>query len=424
MKKVTLPFIFTFLIGLIFHTSSYSQSVPSFTGHAATDFITTPGYIHFNDFVYDVGLPAAAPAGTVSGWDMQTAFFFYDPVTDNLYVGVDFAGIFGDADGDGDPSTTSSWLSSLQGTDHSDLGDTEGFILAFDNGNDGNYDVYIGVSRIDDIGQFGIYLYTSDEDESPEFFPVSPTGSVLLHTEKHNALTPDLEFMVEDISNYVDNVCGVDFTIFAGSYEDGPIGEDHMDGRLEICNLPIELVEFNSLKSGRRIQLDWTTATENNNDYFEIQHATDANSNFKSIGQVNGSGTTNTPTSYTFFHSSPVKGNNYYRIKQVDFNGVEWFSWVVTRNYEGSADGQTIDVFPNPNIGEFMLGLPTVAIQTEALIRVIDTKGAVVSEEMVALDMGMTSYPVDVKGLSKGVYHVSLTLMSSQNTYNKSFVIR
>ncbi len=424
MKKVNLPFICTLLMGLMLHTSGSSQSVPTFTGNAAADFINTPGYIHFNDFVYDVGLPAAAPAGTVTGWDMQTAFFFHDPVTDNLYVGIDFASIFGDADGDGDPSATSSWLSSLQGTDHNDLSNTEGFILAFDNGNDGNFDVYIGVSRVDDITSFGVYEYTSDEDEAPEFFPVSSSASCILNTEKHNALFPDLEFMIEDISNYVDNLCGVDFTIFAGSYEDGPVGEDHMDGRLEVCNLPLDLIDLSAYKSGRRIELNWTTATERNNAYVEIQHATDENSNFKSIGRVDGSGTTNTPTSYTFFHDSPMKGNNYYRLRQVDFDGTEWYSWVITQHYSGEGDGRDIDIFPNPNTGEFMLGLPTVSRNTEALVRIIDNKGAVVSEVTTNLTTGQTSHPVDVKGLPEGVYHASLTLMSNLNTYNKSFMIR
>jgi len=241
-----------------------------------------------------------------------------------------------------------------------------------------------------------------------------------LHTEKHNALSPDLEFVVENISDHVDNLCGVDFTIFTGSYEDGPIGEDHMDGRLEVCNLPIELVEFIAFQNSSGVQLKWTTATEKDNAYFEIQHATDDNSEFKSIGRVDGSGTTYTPTSYTFLHNSPVKGNNYYRIKQVDINGVEWYSWVVTEYYEDSGDERDIDVFPNPNSGDFMLGLPNVVIDTEALIRIIDNKGAVASETVVNLTTGQISYPVNTKGLSKGIYHVSLTLMSSQNTYNKS----
>lgn len=424
MQKVNLPLIFTFLMGLIFHTSGNSQSVPFFTGYAATDFLTTPGSVHFNDFVHDVGLPVAAPVGTVSGWDIQTAFFFHDPVSDNLYVGIDFAGIFGDADGDGNPSTTSSWLDILDGTDHSDLSNTEGFVIAFDNGNDGNFDVYIGVSREGDISDFGIFVYTSDEDESPDFFPVSSTGACTLYTEKHNSQTPDLEFVVENITNYVDGVCGIDFTIFAGSYEDGGIGEDHLEGRLEICNLPIELVEFTTFQNSSGVRAKWTTATEKENAYFEVEHATDNNSEFKSIGRVGGSGTTYTSTSYSFLHNSPEKGNNYYRIKQVDVDGIEWYSWVVTEYYEGAGDGRSIDVYPNPNIGEFMLGLPTVSRDTDALIRIIDNKGAVVSETIANLITGQISHSINVKGLTEGIYHVSLTLMSSQNTYNKSFMVR
>jgi len=423
MAKVYLSIIFTFVVGLMFHSTAHSQDAPLFTGHAAADFINVAGYVHFNDFVYDVGLPAAAPAGTVSGWDMQTAFFYHDSAEDKLYVGVDFAGIFGDADGDGDPSSTSNWLNSLNGTDHPDLRETEGFILAFDNGNDGNFDVYIGVSRIDDISGFGIYLYTSDEDESPEIFPVPSTGSVLLYTVKHDGQTPDLEFIIEDISTYINDVCGVNFTIFAGSYEDGPIGEDHMSGSLEICTLPIHLISWSVEGKGRRVALEWTTETEKNNDYFEIQHATDFNSNFKSIGRVEGNGTTNSPTFYTFMHDSPKKGNNYYRIKQVDTNGVEWYSWVITKQYSGS-EGRVIEVFPNPNSGKFMLGLPTVAIDTEALIRVIDNKGVVISEQTASFYKGLTTHPINIKGLSEGVYHVLVTFMSSQNTYNKSFIVR
>jgi len=393
MKKVNLQIIFTFILGLLVHTVGNSQGTPSFTGNAATDFITTAGYIHFNDFVYDVGLPPAAPAGTVTGWDMQTAFFYYDQERDDLYVGVDFAGIFG------------------------------GFILTFDNGNDGTNDVYIGVSRMDDVTEFGIYVYTSDQDEAPEVFPVAATGSAVLHSYNHNSTNPDLEFKIEDISNYVDDLCGVNFNIFAGSYEDGPIGEDHMQGKLELCPLPIELVSMFTDGKGRRIAVEWTTATENNNDYFEVQHATDANSEFKTVGTVQGSGTTTSPTSYIFYHDSPVRGNNYYRLKQVDLSGSEWHSWVVTEQYQG-ADGSVIDVYPNPNSGQFMLGLPTVPTNTDALVRVIDSRGATALEENIMLNQGLTAYAIETQNLPKGIYHVSLTMMNSQNTYNKTFMIR
>lgn len=424
MQKVNLHIIFTLTLGLFLYIQGTAQGLPpSFTGNATSDFIGTPGYIYFNDFVQDVGLPAAAPASTQSGWDMKTVFFYHDEPADALYVGVDFAGIFSDADGNGDPSGTSSWLSSLSGTDHPDVSNTEGFILAFDNEGDGMYDIYIGVSREDELSDFGVFIYSSVMDEAPQSFPSASAGSVNLHSTTPNFINQDLEFRVNNISDYVGNLCGVDFTIFAGSYEDGPIGEDYMYGTLEVCTLPIELVSFRSNMQGRRVQLEWETATEENNDYFEVQHATDINSDFTVIGRVDGSGTINTPVSYEFYHDSPVEGNNYYKLRQVDYDGTETFTDIITEYYEG-ADGSVIEIYPNPNKGEFIIGLPTVKRTTDAALRIIDLRGRTLSEEVMTLSEGLTSIPVDVRGLNEGMYHVSLTLLKTQNTYNRSFMIK
>ncbi len=413
----------TLILALVFYHISYAQN-PVFTGNATADFLNAPGHQFFIDFANDVGLPNAAPNNTVSGWDIHTAFFYYDDVEDDLYVGIDFSGIFGDAEGNGDPSTSAPWLTALDGIDHPDLGNTEGFVLAFDNGGDGNYDAYVGVSRMDDISKFGIYQFTSDINVAPDQFPVAASGSVNLHTLTFDDNMPDLEFVIEDISNYVDDVCGVDFAMFAGSYEDGPVGEDHLNARLNLCgSLPVTFTSFLSATKGRRIQLDWSLATETDNDYFEIQHAADANSTFKTIGKVEGSGTTLVPTAYTFYHDSPIKGNNYYRIKQVDYDGVAWYSWVITERYEGG-DGSTIEVYPNPNTGEFMLGLPTIVADTDAQIRIIDTNGRTVAEQSLPLQAGITSHPINAKGLPGGYYYALLWLDITGNTYHKGFFVR
>lgn len=412
----------TFIMWLMFWGIGNAQN-PTFTGNAAADFFNTPGHQFFLDFADDVGLPNAAPSGTVTGWDIRTAFFYYDELADDLYVGIDFGGIFGDADGDGDPSTSALWLNALDGIDHANLGNTEGFVLAFDNGDDGNYDVYVGVSRMDDVAKFGLYMFTSDIDVAPDQFPVAATGACNLHSGTFDEMNPDLEFMIQGVSNYVDELCGVDFTIFAGSYEDGPIGEDQLNARLNICgSLPVSFNNFLSVPKGRRVQLDWNLATETNNDYFEIQHAVDANSVFKTIGKVEGGGTTTEPTSYSFYHESPAKGNNYYRIKQVDFDGIVWYSWVINEQYEG-ADGNTIEVYPNPNQGEFILGLPTVAIDTEGLIRIMDTSGKIVGEQTALFQEGQTSYPVNIERLPKGYYYTLLTLKNTGDTHRKGFFV-
>ncbi|MCP4659921.1 MAG: hypothetical protein GY856_31340, partial [bacterium] len=130
---------------------------PVFTGDAVADFAGLPTVIVVNDpGGIDVGVPAAAPPGTISGWDMNDAYLYYDPVADVLFVGIDCNGICGDADADGDGGTTSGWLAGLGGADLADYGGTELFTMIFDTNNNGTFDsggpdVIIGISSLTTI---------------------------------------------------------------------------------------------------------------------------------------------------------------------------------------------------------------------------------------------------------------------------------
>ena len=55
----------------------------------------------------NVGVPPNFPAGTISGWDIETTEFRYDPVADTMEVTLNTFGIAGDADGDNDPAVFS-----------------------------------------------------------------------------------------------------------------------------------------------------------------------------------------------------------------------------------------------------------------------------------------------------------------------------
>jgi hypothetical protein len=114
------------------------------------------------------------------------------------------------------------------------------------------------------------------------------------------------------------------------------------------CTLPVELIKFNAEKSGSAILVKWTTATEINNNYFEVQRSTDG-INFISIGTVKGTGTSSSPIEYTFNDLSPLLGTNYYRLVQHDYNGKKENSGVVSVTIEGIL----ISVFPNPSTDNF-----------------------------------------------------------------------
>ncbi len=92
--------------------------------------------------------------------------------------------------------------------------------------------------------------------------------------------------------------------------------------------LPVELTYFSAIARENYVALQWQTASESNNQGFEIQHSTDGR-NWQSIDFVAGSGTTTETLDYSYLHTNPSSKNNYYRLRQIDFDGREEFSRTV-----------------------------------------------------------------------------------------------
>jgi photosystem II stability/assembly factor-like uncharacterized protein len=84
--------------------------------------------------------------------------------------------------------------------------------------------------------------------------------------------------------------------------------------------IPVELASFSAQLIDNDVMLNWTTATELNNQGFEIEQSMD-NENFTKIGFVPGFGTTTEMKSYSFRVSDISAGVQYYRLKQIDFDG-------------------------------------------------------------------------------------------------------
>lgn len=95
--------------------------------------------------------------------------------------------------------------------------------------------------------------------------------------------------------------------------------------------LPVELISFYGQEENNQIILFWSTLTEINNDYFSIEKSLDG-IYFSEIGQVPGTGNTNTLRNYSFPDNFPDKGVNYYCLKQVDYNGEYKYSQIISVN--------------------------------------------------------------------------------------------
>lgn len=108
--------------------------------------------------------------------------------------------------------------------------------------------------------------------------------------------------------------------------------------------LPVELEWLKAKSQTNSVLLNWRTASETNNDRFEVQWSTDA-INWQELGFVSGHGTTPSPHEYSFLDTRPLKGLNYYRLRQVDFNGKATYSSIVSAIVDGQP---AVKVYPNP----------------------------------------------------------------------------
>ena len=109
--------------------------------------------------------------------------------------------------------------------------------------------------------------------------------------------------------------------------------------------LPITLSSFRARPRGSDVLLEWVTAVELNNDYMAIERSTDGR-RYEELGRVNGMGTTQEAQSYSFVDKAPASGVNYYRLRQVDFDGQYEYHGPVSLRINGETAGPQLTVFP------------------------------------------------------------------------------
>jgi hypothetical protein len=110
--------------------------------------------------------------------------------------------------------------------------------------------------------------------------------------------------------------------------------------------LPVELTSFIATQSNGIVNLQWSTATELNNNGFEIQRK-DVQSDWRTLGFVKGNGTTTDPKDYSFSDQPTGTGKYSYRLKQIDFNGNFSYSDVVNVEII-AAEYKLYNNYPNP----------------------------------------------------------------------------
>jgi Secretion system C-terminal sorting domain len=182
----------------------------------------------------------------------------------------------------------------------------------------------------------------------------------------------------------------------------------------QCATLPIELANFEGhplpIESGsaisKNIELTWQTASEKNNDHFDIERSRDGK-NFSKIGQIKGHGTTSQVQNYGYVDTNPFSGVNYYRLKQVDIDGQSKLSKTIS--VEMLNETKKLGVFPNPVSDNLTVVFDKKGPDTEGVssqLELYNLQGQLLKQQRV--DLGLDETKVSMAQLPVGVYMISL----------------
>lgn len=202
-------------------------------------------------------------------------------------------------------------------------------------------------------------------------------------------------------------------SIFPASNDNGEVdGPDEDGGLVDVFDflssaLPVTLANFSAAPNRNEVDLTWSTSSETENSYFEIQRSTSTNGEFQNIGKVLGNETTSEFNTYEFTDLSPAEGTNYYRLQQFDLDGTSAFSPIVVADIEVSAE-QSVAVYPNPTVagGRMTVRLNGNWSAEGANLQLVDANGRKVAD-WTGLSNGSLNTELPV--VKAGIYQLIAT---------------
>ena len=163
--------------------------------------------------------------------------------------------------------------------------------------------------------------------------------------------------------------------------------------------LPVTLLTLEAQVFSQYIQLYWTTLTEIDNSHFVIERSADGH-HFEEIGTVAGAGNTYQQQAYYFADRHPLTETQYYRLKQVDFDGDSTYSDIIA----AQMTAQEVQLSPNP--AQKQVTISGWKYDKAVTIQIIDASGHSVHRQRVVSNAAIT-IPVDQ--YLAGIYQVVIT---------------
>jgi hypothetical protein len=165
--------------------------------------------------------------------------------------------------------------------------------------------------------------------------------------------------------------------------------------------LPVRWLSFDGERiSENVVELNWSTASELNNDQFEIQRSKSGR-DFATIGMLNGAGNSYEVVNYQFQDDNAPKETVYYRLKQIDYDGRYEYSEIIVIHKESNLQTGELSIYPNPVSGTVNLKFPKY--KGDMQLEVLDMSGLKIYTKQVS---GKSSMSINTQQWPEGVYMV------------------
>ncbi len=193
------------------------------------------------------------------------------------------------------------------------------------------------------------------------------------------------------------------YSILENSIFYGGVGDGWSAVVIPLGPLPVSLLSFTGQQINAQHVLNWQTSSEANSSHFELQYSPTGVS-FATIGSVLAQGQSNVLTNYTYTHTNPTKGNNYYRLKQIDKDGKYKYSNIILlRILQQKA---SVLVYPNPTAEVLNIVLSNYTNTGNVTIKIYDVQGKLITNNNFKKDN--TNITINVTTMAKGIYTLQI----------------
>jgi hypothetical protein len=187
----------------------------------------------------------------------------------------------------------------------------------------------------------------------------------------------------------------------------------------ENATTPSLMMSFDGQVQSQTADLAWVMENETNSKYFVIERSGDVDG-YDSIGVVTGLNNNN-QTTYNYSDDHMLNGNNYYRLRQVDMDGVIRYSKVVSLYDMQQAAAPKMSVYPNPASATLNFAIASTSTQ-EIFVQIYSISGVLLQTSEQTLNAGNNLQSIAVNNLKSGNYFLKVSNREGSSQFVQPFV--